>query len=262
MERAILFVSFGVSDAVQRRACLDSIVEDARGFFSGMPIRQAYTSGFIRKRLQAEGLKVPSLQEALQYFGQQGVRQVLVQPTHLTPGEEFDEKIVRALQNLSLSSSRISLGTPVFSAGKYPAQDRSALQIAIAAMRPERDEVLVFMGHGSPHRHNPVYEYLQQQADELRLPVQIGVLEDTDWPSLAEIIRYLRENGTKKILLRPLLLTGGRHVDEDMAGASADSWKSRLQAAGFSVRVGLDGLGSNVGFRAIYLQRLRQMLEF
>lgn len=91
---------------------------------------------------------------------------------------------------------------------------------------------LVLLGHGSPHQHNPVYERLQAVIDAAGLPIHIGVLEPSDWPTFDDVLqrlRHLPEGAADQILLAPLLIAGGRHVTHDMAGDNPDSWQSRLQ---------------------------------
>lgn len=111
------------------------------------------------------------------------------------------------------------------------------------------------MGHGSPHQHNPVYDRLQQHINREDLPVHVGVLEPSDRPNFDDVVARLQKTGHKDVLLAPLLLTGGTHVQEDMAGDGPDSWKSRLEAAGYNVRVSLYGLGEYPAFRALYLDK-------
>ena len=119
---------------------------------------------------------------------------------------------------------------------------------------------MVLLGHGSPHRHNPVYTLLQQRADEEGLPVHIGVLEEADVPHFAMVLDRLEKSGKKRVLLAPLLLAGGRHVTHDLAGDEPASWKSRLQKSGFSVRLDRRTLGERAAFRRIYIEKLYRLV--
>ena len=121
-------------------------------------------------------------------------------------------------------------------------------------------EQLVLMGHGSPHRHNPVYDALQAHIDSEGLPIHVGVLEPSDTPRFDDVLARLRASAASEVLLAPLLLTGGRHVRQDLAGEQSDSWASRLRAAGVSVRVSMHGLGEYPVFRALYLAKAAEAL--
>jgi sirohydrochlorin cobaltochelatase len=116
------------------------------------------------------------------------------------------------------------------------------------------------MGHGSPKRHNPVYEWVQEYADKKHLPVHVGVLEAEDYPNLDDVMKRLKEKGVKKVFLRPMLLTGGDHATVDMAGDQPDSWKNIVSAAGIEVRFSTKGLGENQLYRSIYIKRIKNAL--
>ena len=122
--------------------------------------------------------------------------------------------------------------------------------------KPDADEDLILIGHGSPHRHNPVYENFQQLTGD---NVHIGVIESTDTPNFADVAKRLEIRRADKILLAPLLFNGGVHVAEDIAG-EGDSWLNRLTALGYDCRVVRDGLGTFEKFRALYIDRLREKL--
>ena len=258
MKKAIVFCSFGVSDARARQACLDASAELIQQHFPAFTVRQAYTSVFIQKRLKAQGIVIDSLPEALDRLQQEGFEQVIIQPSHLTPGEEFDQKVMRAADEAADKFRSLRVSHPVFAAPEdYPR--------ALAAILPElplaSGEQLVLLGHGSPHHHNPVYERLQQEADRQHLPVHVGVLEQSDTPDYGTVRRRLQACEADQVLLAPLLLAGGMHVTSDMAGDAPESWKSRLTADGYTVRTDLRGLGEYPAFRALYLRRLEELLQ-
>ena len=257
MKQAIVFCSFGVSDARAREACLDASAALIRQHYPDFLVCQAYTSAFIQKRLRGQGILVDSLPEALERLLQQGCERVIIQPSHLTPGEEFDHKVLGAADGFAGRFRRLRVSRPVFDGPEdYPR--------VLAAILPElplaAGEQLVLLGHGSPHHHNPVYERLQQEADRQQLPVHVGVLEPTDTPDYDTVVQRLQQRAARKVLLAPLLLAGGMHVTRDMAGDAPESWQSRLTAAGFTVRTDLRGLGEYPAFRALYLRRLQELI--
>ncbi|TYZ21416.1 sirohydrochlorin cobaltochelatase [Selenomonas ruminis] len=258
-KQALVFASFGVSDRRAREASLDAAEALLAERFPAFAVFSCYTSNFIRKRLAGQGINIPSLPDLLASLAEQGYSRVLVQPSHLTPGEEFDGKVLKAVEEArTLFPEGILVGRPVFdSADDY--------QAVLAAILPELSlaagEQLVLFGHGSPHHHNPVYERLQQVVDERHLPVHVGVLEPSDTPNLPMVISRLKQSGAQQVLLAPLLLAGGSHVTRDMAGDDESSWKSQLTAAGFTVRMKLQGLGEYLPFRELYAAKAKKALE-
>ena len=257
-KQALVLASFGVSDAAARAASLDAAAALLQQEFPAWQVYQAYTSNFIRKRLVAAGVQAFSLPELLTQLADAGFARVLVQPSHLTPGEEFDHKVCAAADEAAaLFPAGLAVGQPVFA---EPADYGRVLDAVLPALGLMPGEELVLFGHGSPHRHNPVYERLQQVADDRQLPVHVGVLEPMDTPNLAMVRERLRQRGSRKLLLAPLLLSGGSHVTRDMAGSNPESWRSQLMAAGFAVRTDMRGLGEHPAFRALYAQKVRQAL--
>ena len=259
MKQAIVLASFGVGDQKQRELCLASIAEEITRCFPEWNVFEVYTSKFIRKRLTAAGERVWGLSELLADLKQQGFVRVFVQPLHLTMGEEYEEKLVRPLLELRADFVSLQLGQPVFSdTAEHAAVFAAALHAAFSGVALQPEEAAVFMGHGSPHHHNPAYERLQELADAMHLPMHIGVLEPDDTPNFTQVLQRLQRCGVRKVLLRPLLLTGGRHVAEDMAGAQPDSWKSSLEAQDIEVRTDLRGLGEYPEFRKLYAELIQQ----
>ena len=229
----LIVASFGTLDDEERARTIDAIENDLIAEFPSMMIRSALTSKFIRRRLIERGLKVFSIEERIAELRADRIDEIMILPTHLTPGEEFENKIL----------------PPVFTTECRTEFDRRALEIVIECFRPSDDETLVLIGHGSPHRHNPVYENLQRLDEN----ICIGVIEPTDRPNYDDVVGRLRTIGAKKIVLAPLLLTGGAHVTNDIA----IDWFNRLKADGFFIRVCVDGLGNFAAFRRLYIDRVR-----
>lgn len=256
-KKAILFVSFGVASASARHASLDACAEAIRHAFPDYLVCQAYTSQFMRKRLRAEGVLVPSVEEALEDLRQRGVERVVLQPSHLTPGEEYTQKVWLPASACQPLFAELRIGSPLFAEEK---RDEELLRIILQSLDCRGTEQVVLLGHGSPHQHNPIYERLQRMADDRNIPVHIGVLEPLDWPGFREVLNRLQQRGAEAVLLAPLLLAGGVHVYRDMAGNEPASWKSRLLAAGFSVRTDLHALGERAAIREQFVRSIRALL--
>ena len=152
---------------------------------------------------------------------------------------------------------KLIVGEPAFAEASDYTQNLIALCRSIFV---PRDAELVLLGHGSPHRHNPVYEQLQAEIDAQQLPIHVGVLESTDTPDFSMVLARLQQKHARAVLLAPLLLTSGMHVARDLAGEGDGSWKTRLEQAGLSVTPILEGLGESPIFRQIYIEKARKAL--
>ena len=257
-KQAIVLASFGTADAPARKATLDALAEEVAAAYPDFDVLQAYTSNFVRRRMAADGISAMSVPECLDALATAGYERVVVQPTHLSPGEEYENKLLSLVPDFQYRFEDFLMGNPLFF---YQEDDYAVgLQTVMDCFPLETGEQLVLLGHGSPHRHNPVYEQLQALADEKQLPVHIGVIEESDVPDFSMVQKRLEEHMAGCILLAPLLLTGGIHVAEDMAGTTESSWKMRLQALGISVRTCMRGLGTFPEFRKLYLGKLQKLI--
>ena len=247
MPDAIILTSFGSADDSIREKIFGRLATELHEKFPAFEIRQAFTSNFMIKKLAARKIFIDTLPEAIAKLRAEGCGKIFVLPTHLTAGEEFDNKISPC------AASDVKIISPLMS---EPLDEKIFATILNCFTRAE-DEDLILIGHGSPHRHNAVYEKLQRLADE---NVHIGVIEETDTPNFSDVVKRLKISRAKKILLAPLLFNGGVHVAEDIAGEK-NSWRTKLLAQGYDVRVVRDGLGSFKNFRALYLEKLEESLN-
>ena len=189
-----------------------------------------------------------------------GFADVVIMPTHLTPGEEFQRKIVPGAEAFSDRFGSLRVMEPVFTVKS--AEDFAFLTGEVLGLSQlAEDEEMVFMGHGSPHQHNPAYELLQQYADSRGWQVHIGVVEPEDYPNKEDVLKRLTARGVRRVYLRPLLLAGGNHALHDLAGDEPESWKSVLHGAGFDVRCSTKGLGEYAAFRSLYVQKLQSLIS-
>lgn len=251
MRQAIILASFGALDSIIRDTTINALFADIKSAFPSMEVRQAYTSNFIRSKLQAKGIKISSIEEQINTLRKEGFVKIVILPSHLTPGEEFDYKIK------IFAGDDVKVLDPLFTLNCDTDFDKRTFDTILNCFEVADDEELVLIGHGSPHRHNPVYENLQKLADCQRLKVHIGVIEPTDTPNFEEVLRCLKGAEVKNILLAPMLFNGGSHVNNDIAGNN-DSWKIRLMKAGFNVRIRTEGLGRFESFRRLYIDKALQ----
>lgn len=246
-ETAILLVSFGSADDSIRVKTFDKLATEIKENFPAYEVRQAFTSNFMIKKISRRGIFIPTPAEEIYKLRAEGFKKIFILPTHLTPGEEFDNKIKIC------AASDVEIISPLMS---EPLNGK-ILATILDCFKCDADEDLVLIGHGSPHRHNPVYENLQRLVGD---KVHVGVIEENDTPNLDDVVKRLKISRAEKILLAPLLFNGGVHVTEDIAGEK-NSWQSKLFALGYKVRVIREGLGSYKNFRELYVKKLEERLN-
>ena len=249
-EKALIAVSFGTSVPGAEEAILN--VENAlRAACPDRTFRRAYTSRIICRKLAREGRPVPTPEEALEELAAVGVRDVLIQPTHLTPGDEYDKLCgIAAQYRARFASMRIA--RPLISAP----EDLVAVADAVLSHYPlSEGQALLLMGHGSGHIANMIYPALQT-AFRLKGAENIFIGTVEGWPELNDCIDQLKRGAWKTVELAPLMLVAGDHAQNDMAGPEPDSWKSRLEAEGYTVRCHLEGVGMWKEICELYRRRL------
>ena len=241
VEGAIILASFGSADDMIRAKTFDKLAAEIQERFPTFKVRQAFTSNFMIGKLARRGIFIRTPAEEVSKLRAEGFKRIILLPTHLTPSEEFDNKIKIC------AAEDVEIIPPLMSDSL-----EEVLPTILDCFKRNADEDLILIGHGSPHRHNPIYERLQRLTGDR---VHIGVIEETDTPNFEDVAKRLKASHAEKILLAPLLFNGGVHVDKDIAGG----WFDKLGAIGYKVRVIRDGLGSFEKFRALYISKLEAM---
>ena len=265
--RVIVVTSFGTTYDDARKDNIESVETAIKANFPDYEVRRAFTSKIVMKRLAERGIIVSDLEQTLATLKKEGYREVVVQTTHLTPGEEFDNKVMPVVNKhlQAKSFDKLVVGRPLLT---YQGQNGQTDDFAVMANALKQqlpvlqlpDRAVVFMGHGSPNRPSLVYGLLQERLTAAGLNAVIGVVEETDHPNFEDALALLKEKGYKKVMLMPLMLVAGDHANNDMAGDENDSWKSILQKEGFEVSTYLHGLGENKAVQDIYIQHVRDAI--
>ncbi len=241
---AIILVTFGSADDSIRENIFGKFLAEIKNFLPTFEVRLAFTSNFMIKKLAARGISIATPAEEILNLRGEGFSRIVLLPTHLTPGEEFDNKIKIC------AASDVEIIPPLFSESCATPFDKKIFATILDCFKKFDDEDLVLIGHGSPHSHNPVYENLQKLAGDRS---HIGVIEASDTPNFSDVAKRLKVSRAEKILIAPLLFNGGVHVEKDIAS----DWLSRLSAQNYNVRMIREGLGSFEKFRALYLEKLK-----
>lgn len=252
--RAILVVSFGTSYNDSRALTIDAIVSDIAAAYPDWDVRQAFTAQTIIDKLASrDGTQIDGVDEAMQRLITDGVREVVVQPTHVMPGYEYTD-VVNAVRAYADQFDTLAIGKPLI----YTEEDYEAVIAALTKEIPEvgsDDTAVVFMGHGTEHYANATYSELEYMMHaEGYENLFVGTVEG--FPGVDEAISAVTAFGAAKVVLYPLMVVAGDHANNDMAGDEEDSWKTLFTQAGFEVECRIQGLGQNADIRAIYLDHL------
>ncbi|MDP2847754.1 MAG: sirohydrochlorin cobaltochelatase [Humidesulfovibrio sp.] len=257
-KRGILLVAFGTS-VPEAVTAIDSLKQQAEAAFPGVPVRMAYSSKIIRDKIAGEGIAKRAPAQALADMAAEGFTEVAVQSLHAIPGKEFHDIVstARAMEGMPKGIGKITMGLPLLSTP----HDIKAAAAAILASLPKRGkgEAVVLMGHGTEHPANAAYAALQLALWKQDKSVFIATVEDT--PGLDEIIPDLMRLGARTVHLTPLMSVAGDHARNDMAGPEADSWASKLKAAGFIPKADLTGLGSRPAVSRLWIDHLKDAVK-
>ena len=249
----ILLVAFGSSQE-SAQISFENIDKKVKATYPNIPVRWAYTSHIIRKKLARQGKMLDSPEVALAKMMDENFTHVAVQSLHTLGGEEYHDlrRTVGAFK-LMRGFQRIILGYPLLATQKSLERVREAIFENIPKER-KKDEAVVLMGHGSHHPSNAFYAALMFQIQLKDPNVFIGNVEG--YPEIDTIQMLLDKNSIKKVYLMPFMSVAGDHAKNDMAGDEEDSWKSILTKAGYECVIILKGTAEFDNFVQIWVDHL------
>lgn len=240
-ENELLVVSFGTSFNDNRRLTVGAIEDAMEKAFPEYSIRRGFTSQIIIDHVKnRDGEVIDNVGEALDRAVANGVKNLVIQPTHLMNGLEYNDLVNEAAQYADAFDS-ISIGEPLLTSD----EDFQAVAEAIVAATASYDDgktAICFMGHGTEAESNAVYAKMQQVlANGGNANYFIGTVEAE--PTLEDVLALVQAGGYERVVLRPLMIVAGDHANNDMAGDDADSWKTTFEDAGYEVVCEVKGLG-------------------
>ena len=280
-ENEILVVSFGTSFNDSRATDIGGIEKAIQAANPDWSVRRAFTAQIIINHVQArDGEKIDNMDQALQRAVDNGVKNLVVQPTHLMHGAEYDE-LTAAVEEYKDKFESVKIAEPLL--GEVGADatvinaDKAAVAEAITAEAvkdagfdsldavKEDGTAFVFMGHGTSHTAKVSYSQMQTQMEQLGYDnVFIGTVEgEPEDTSCEAVIEKLKEAGYKKVILRPLMVVAGDHANNDMAGDDDDSWKSQFEASGAfdSIDTQIAGLGEIQAIQQLYVAHTQAAID-
>ena len=280
-ENELLVVSFGTSFNDSRAEDIKGIEDKLQEAYPDWSVRRAFTAQIIINHVEARDNEViDNMQQALDRAVANGVKNLVVQPTHLMHGAEYDE-MTEAIDGYKDKFESVAIAEPMLGEVGDDAtvinDDKKAVAQAITdeackeagydsmEAAAEDGTAFVFMGHGTSHTANVTYDQMQSQMDNLGFKnAFIGTVEgkpeDTECQA---VIAKVKDAGFKKVVLRPLMVVAGDHANNDMAGDDDDSWKSQFEASGAfdSVDCQIAGLGRIEAVEDLYVEHTKAAID-
>lgn len=280
-ENELLVVSFGTSFNDSRAADIKGIEDALQAAYPDWSVRRAFTAQIIINHVQArDGEKIDNMQQAMDRAVANGVKNLVVQPTHLMHGAEYDE-MMEMIDSYRDKFESVAVAEPLL--GEVGADatvinsDKEAVAKAITAAAVKdagfdsldaaaaEKTAFVFMGHGTSHTAKISYSQMQTTMQTLGYDnVFIGTVEGEPEETACEnVIEAVKAAGYTKVVLRPLMVVAGDHANNDMAGADDDSWLSQFKASGAfeEVDTQISGLGEISDIQQLYIAHTKAAIE-
>ena len=278
-ENELLVVSFGTSYNDSRVADIKSIEDALQEAYPDWSVRRAFTAQIIINHIQArDGEKIDNMTQALERAVANGVKNLVVQPTHLMHGAEYDE-MCAAIDEYRDQFESVSIAEPLLGEVGSDATvinaDKEAVAKAITAAAVEASgfdsleaakeagAAFVLLGHGTAHVARVSYSQMSTQMQQLGYEnVFIGTVEGEPEETACEsVIEEVRAAGYTTVILRPLMVVAGDHANNDMAGSDDDSWKPMFEDAGLTVDCQIAGLGGIADIQALYIAHTQAAID-
>ncbi len=285
-KNAIVVAAFGTSYPSAVNSLL-AIVRDIETTYPQTPVKMAFTSNIIRKKWHGRAedrayrtghpevpeyfYRIKNVLGTLADFQDQGYKTIVVQPTHLTNGEEYLDlqAYINGLLSIETIKQRwrpfdkIALGRPLMGTWGDEHPYEADLKKLVAALADDvkaakrQNAALVYMGHGNEHLSTGLYYEFEELMNEKypHVTTLVGLVEGH--PDFDEVLEKLQAADSNKVLLKPLMVVAGDHATNDMAGAENASWTSQLTAAGFAAQPIMQGLGDNAEVRQLFINHLQ-----
>ena len=278
-ENELLVVSFGTSYNDSRVNDIKSIEDALQEAYPDWSVRRAFTAQIIINHIQArDGEKIDNMTQALERAVANGVKNLVVQPTHLMHGAEYDE-MCAAIDEYRDQFESVSIAEPLLGEVGSDASvinaDKEAVAMAVTAAAVEASgfdsleaakeagAAFVLLGHGTAHVARVSYSQMSTQMQQLGYEnVFIGTVEGEPEETACEsVIEKVQAAGYTTVILRPLMVVAGDHANNDMAGSDDDSWKPMFEDAGFTVDCQIAGLGGIADIQALYIAHTQAAID-
>lgn len=258
VKKGILLVAFGTRTP-QALAAYQHVEQKVQAAFPGIPIRWAFTSANIRKKLALTGQPLDSVEMSLARMMDEGISHIAVQALHVIAGKEHHDLTINChlFGQMRGGFRQVMMGLPLLGTGDDMEKVTAALVSAVPQERKPQ-EAVIFMGHGSPHPANACYTALMYHLQQADANFFVGTMSGR--PSIADICASLQKQKITSAYLLPCLAVVGNHTLKDMAGNNENSWKSIIEKHGISCKPILKGLAEYDAIVDIWLDHLKTVV--
>lgn len=251
-ENELLVVSFGTSFNDSRRLTIGAIEDAMEKGFPDYSVRRGFTSQIIIDHIKSrDKISIDNVGEALERAEKNGVKNLVIQPTHLMNGLEYTD-LVNEVAEYSDAFEKVAIGKPLLTTD----DDFKAVIKAVTESTAEYDDgetAICFMGHGTEADSNQVYARMQDMLTEAGYDnYYVGTVEAA--PSVDDVLAAVQAGNYKKVVLKPLMIVAGDHANNDMAGDEEGSWKTTFEDAGYEVTAIVHGLGELDGIQQLFVE--------
>lgn len=258
-ENELLVLSFGTSFNDNRRLTIGAIENDIEAAFPDYSVRRGFSANIVIDHInRRDGFLIDDVKASLERAVNNGVKTLVVQPTHLMNGFEYND-IVEEVAGYADAFDKVVFGEPLLTSD----DDFARVEKAITEWTAEYDDgetAICFMGHGTEADSNAVYQKMQDLliADGYT-NYFIGTVEAA--PTLDDVLAKVQAGNYKRVVLEPLMVVAGDHANNDMASDEEDSWKTAFENAGYEVVCLIRGLGENEAIRQIYVDHAKAAID-
>ena len=258
-EKELLVVSFGTSYLDSCRLTIGAIEDALERAFPGYDLRRSFTSQMIIKHIQRRDvISIDNVTQALDRAVSNGVKHLVIQPTHIMDGFEY-QKLTKEAARYQDAFVSLSVGAPLLTSDEDFRIVADALAASVAAY-DDGKTAICFMGHGTEAAANEVYERMQKKlTDSGRDNYFIGTVEAT--PTVEKVLSLVKAGNYKRVLLQPMMIVAGDHANNDMAGEEEGSWKCIFESAGYEVVCQVHGLGELEAIQNLFVKHAKAAIE-
>lgn len=258
-EQELLVVSFGTSYNDNRRFTIGAIENAMEAAFPDYSVRRGFTSQIIIDHVQSrDGETIDNVSQALDRAVDNGVKTLVIQPTHLMNGYEYNDLVDEVAQYADAFEA-ISIGQPLLTSDA-DFQTVAQAMVEATASYDDGKTAICFMGHGTEADSNGVYAKMQQLlSDSGYANYYIGTVEAT--PSLEDVLALVQAGDYERVVLQPMMIVAGDHANNDMAGDEEDSWKTAFQNAGYEVECVVSGLGELEAIQQLLVEHAQAAID-
>lgn len=256
-EKAILVVSFGCSTPSIREVTISQIEEDIKQVYKDYKVYTAFTSRRIRLKIyKQEQVVIQSVPQALETMIAQGIKEIVIQPTFIIKGVQYDE-MKREAEKYRQAFTRMTFANPLLTSIRDYKEVIKLLTTAYPSL--QKDEVVLCMGHGADEYLSVSFAALDYMFKEEGYEnYYVGTIRS--YPGITHVLKQLKKKSYHKIWIQPLMVVAGYHAQQDILGKAEEAWKQLLEKEGYEVRCCFKGLGEYKAIRQLYIEHIKEAI--